>query len=194
MQFLAIPVDIADAVLKRPGLSFFCAVLFFFLILGDEIQLVFFVKIGGNGRVIEGNIGKRRLFDGTGDDIPGAYAETAVWHVEDEMAVRVFPDQISELDVARDVWCQCFYGNRTAEHGLTGHGMIEQAGGAVDGCKSQSAEKDGKENEDNQRPLQCFFMTAASMFHCVEYVQLRRLMYWRSSDNCIIESIVLTSL
>lgn len=56
MQFLAIPVDIADAVLKRPGLSFFCAVLFFFLILGNEIQLVFFVKIGGNGRVIEGNM------------------------------------------------------------------------------------------------------------------------------------------
>lgn len=110
------------------------------------------------------------------------------------MAVRVFPDKIGELDVARNVGCQCFYGNRTAEHGLTGHGMIEQAGGAVDGCKSQSAEKDGKENEDNQRPLQSFFMTAASMFHCVEYVQLRRLMYWRSSDNCIIESIVLTSL
>lgn len=108
--------------------------------MGDEIQLVFFVKIGGNGRVIEGNIGKRRRFDGTGDDIPGAHAEAAVGNVEDEMAVRVFPDQISELDVARDVWCQCFYGNRTAEHGLTGHGMIEQACGAVDSCKSQSAE------------------------------------------------------
>ena len=61
MQFLAIPVDIADAVLKRPVLFFFCTVLFFFLILGNEVQLVLFIEIGGNSRIVESDIGQRRL-------------------------------------------------------------------------------------------------------------------------------------
>ncbi len=156
--------------------------------------MILFIEVCDDCRIIEGDVGQCRRFDGTGNDVPGTYAETAVGNVENEMSVRVFPDQIGKLDIPCNVRCQCFYGNGTAEHSLAGHGVIEQAGCAVNGCKYQSTEEDRTENEDNQRPLQCLFMLAAPFLHCIESVQSGCLLRTDAGGNCMMEFMVLTSL
>lgn len=126
-----------------------------------EVDLHVVREAHGDDGLVDRELADRRRLEVAREDVPDVDAEVAARDLEDGIALAVRPDEVREVDVARDVRDQLLDRDRAAQHVLIGHRVVEDLRRAAADDLERDEDDGAGDEQGEPKPSETFLYEGA---------------------------------